>query len=273
MLALLLGEALALRALTGRGETADRTAQDRDRRGLARPALAAAAGALATAWILALLFDRSSSDSGVWNLATALGAGPVPLTGFAVVSTVLALNLWGSLEMPLAALGSGSESPPRDRLFRHSLAGAFAPLVALPWLLPWIAGALGFTGSPAFAFALATAFALGLTLPWLAVAAAPRLLAALPPPGEGARALRGEGLGFGAAATTVWLLYRLAPRLSPESLAAVELSLLVLALLAWVRRRAAERTKLSRALARALALALAACALAALWLALPSNRP
>jgi thiol:disulfide interchange protein len=99
---------------------------------------------------------------------------------------------------------------------------------------------------------------LGLGLPLAAAAVFPRALARL------AVGQRGrEVLGFAMLASTVWLLYRLAPLVASETLAFVELGLLVLAMAAWLRRRAAGRPAL-----RAIwGLLLALCAAAVVWLA------
>src|SRR5262249_58090442 len=70
-------------------------------------------------------------------------------------------------------------------------------------------------------------------------------------------------LGFLAAAATLLLLYALSREVRTEELAAVELSLLGMSLLAWMRRKAAGRGKLAGALVVALWLS----AGAALWFA------
>jgi DsbC/DsbD-like thiol-disulfide interchange protein len=88
------------------------------------------------------------------------------------------------------------------------------------------------------------------------------LLGGQPSPGR-------QALGFLAALGTVLLLYALSRSVRSEGLAAVELALLGMALLAWLRRTAAGGSKLSRALVVALGLA----AGAALGLAVLSRIP
>jgi DsbC/DsbD-like thiol-disulfide interchange protein len=75
--------------------------------------------------------------------------------------------------------------------------------------------------------------------------------------------LRREALGFLALLATFALLYALSLEISPEGMAGVELVLLAMGLLAWLRRRI-ERPGPARLL---LAAALAACIAAAPWLA------
>jgi thiol:disulfide interchange protein len=100
----------------------------------------------------------------------------------------------------------------------------------------------------------------GLALPYLVFLLAPGTR--LPEPGAWLPRLR-EGLGFLAAAGTFWLLYSMARQVRPEGLAWIELSLLGLALVAWLR----SREGVGRTLRFALVLGLAACAAAALWMA------
>jgi len=78
-----------------------------------------------------------------------------------------------------------------------------------------------------------------------------------------ARKARQESAGFLAAAGTLGFLYALSRGVRTEALAGVELALLGMAFLAWLRATAAGRGKLAGALVVALGL----CAGAAVWLA------
>ncbi len=77
------------------------------------------------------------------------------------------------------------------------------------------------------------------------------------------RSGRREGAGFLALLVTLGLLYALSLEISAEGLAGVELALLAMSLVAWLRRRI-ERPGLARLL---LAAALAACTIVPPWLA------
>lgn len=124
------------------------------------------------------------------------------------------------------------------------------------------AAAGGASGAAAAAAALAGAGAVGSILlalylwgilgPAPAAGATPRSIAAW----------RGL-LGFAAAAGTVWALLALAGVVRREALASVELTLLALALCAWLRHRAGGRGMLPAAWT----VGLLACAAAAVWLA------
>jgi suppressor for copper-sensitivity B len=180
-----------------------------------------------------------------------------------VATAALTLSLWGLLEVPLARAGAAG-GPARRGTGRHLLAGLFTTPLALAWTLPLLQEPVGFAVEKGATVTL-TVFAtlgLGLALPYLVLTLAPGAVRAFPEPGRWSRILR-EGMGFLTGAGTFWLLYALARQVSPEGIAWVELTLLTMALLAWLRHRAAARP----ALRFGLAVALAACAAATLWLA------
>jgi DsbC/DsbD-like thiol-disulfide interchange protein len=79
---------------------------------------------------------------------------------------------------------------------------------------------------------------------------------------DGRQPARREALGFLALLATLGLLYALSREITPEGLSGVELALLGMGLLAWLRR-----TRRAPAARMLLALGLAACAVAPLWLA------
>jgi len=177
----------------------------------------------------------------------------------AVAAALLALNLWGLVELPLAPAGSS-----RTGTGRHLLAGLFTVPLALAWPVPMLQEPLVFASArgAAMVSAVFAVVGFGLALPYLVLAFVPALIR----PASGVPVwvprLR-EGLGFLAGASTLWTLHDLAREVSPEGLAWIELSLLGMALLAWLRAREGS----GRALRFALALGLAACAAGALWLA------
>jgi DsbC/DsbD-like thiol-disulfide interchange protein len=163
----------------------------------------------------------------------------VPLTPKQVGKALPAIFPFAWTATGLRPAGGGSTLALADR---RTI--ALAPSPAGP------AGGLARTLGLALLAVLSTLLALGL---W-------GLLGGQPSPGR-------QGLGFLAAAGTLLLLYALSRSVRSEGLAAVELSLLGMALLAWLRRTAAEGSKLSRALVVALGL----CAGAALWFAVLSR--
>jgi thiol:disulfide interchange protein len=175
----------------------------------------------------------------------------------AIVSALLALNLWGLADLPLPRAGST-----RSGTGRHLLAGLWTVPLALAWSVPMLREPLGYASArgPAAVCAVVAVVGLGLALPYLVLALVPPAVRAVP--GTEHPRLR-EGLGFLAGAGTFWTLHALSRRISPEGLAWIELSLLGMALLAWLRSREGS----GRVLRLALALGIAACAAGALWLA------
>lgn len=243
VLALLMGETLSLKGAAA---------------GVREGAAAAATGIVGASWGiagLAIVSARTGAPVG-WG---AQFQEPSLAALLAVASALLALNLWGMVEAPLARLGDD-----RTGTGRHLLAGVFTVPLALAWPIPLLQDPIGyaFERGPATVCAIYSAIGFGLALPYLLFLLAPGAVRKLPEPGAWLPRLR-EGLGFLAAAGTFWLLYTLSRQVRPEGLAWIELSLLGLALFAWLR----SREGVGRTLRFALVLGLAACAAAALWLA------
>jgi suppressor for copper-sensitivity B len=226
--------------------------------GLREGAAAAATGIVGASWILAALalaVRRAGLPVGWGAQAQEPAVGAL----LAVLSALLALNLWGLVELPLPR-----EVSSRAGTGRHLLAGLFTVPLALAWPLPMLREPLGYAAGrgPAAVCAVFAVVGIGLALPYLVLAAMPSAVGAVPG-SEGWRPRLREGLGFLAGAGTFWTLRGLSRQVSPEGLAWIELSLLAMALLAWLR----ARDGFGRALKLALALGVAACAAGALWLA------
>lgn len=246
VLALLVGETLSLKGAAA---------------GFREGAAAAATGILGACWGIAGLAIASSPAGVPVGWGAQLQEPPLAAL-LAVASALLALNLWGLVEAPLAPSGTG-----RTSTGRHLLAGVFTVPLALAWPIPLLQEPVGygFERGPATVCAVYSVIGFGLALPYLVFLLAPgtpEIARKLPEPGAWLPRLR-EGLGFLAAVGTFWLLYTLSRQVRPEGLAWIELSLLGLALFAWLRSREGA----GRTLRFALVLGLAACGAAALWLA------
>lgn len=226
--------------------------------------LAACGGSVGACLVLALFARSLGAGAPAVQLAE-----PTTASALALLALSVSLWLWG-------VVGEAAErlKPARLGTGPATAAGAFVPLLALPWAVAPLSGIIGRASAtgPWTLTVTAGLLGLGLGLPWLAGAwLAERKALRSPTGGETAEAapvlserLR-EGLGFLALLSVVWLLYLLSDDLRTESLAFVELSLLAVALLAWLRRMAgrAHRTGLETALT---ALLLAA-AITTVWLA------
>jgi len=209
-------------------------------REVVRSALAIAAGILASFAALAALAVAAATAGG------AVGWGvqfqrPGFVAFLAVVVTLFCLNLWGLFEIPLPrALAGLGGAAAREGLAGHFVSGLFATLMATPCSAPYLGTAIGFglAQPPPVVFAIFLAAGTGLALPYLVLAAAPGAARFFPRPGAWMETLRGI-MGFFLAASAVWLLYILAAQISPERLALFEVGLLLIALVTWLRHRAA----------------------------------
>ncbi|QQP90043.1 thioredoxin family protein [Skermanella sp. TT6] len=182
---------------------------------------------------------------------------PLFLVFMVVLVTVFAANLWGLFEIPLpraiadaAVGGHGGHAP---SLRGHFATGALATLLATPCSAPFLGTAVGFAlaRGPLEIVAVFLALGLGLALPFLAVAAFPRLAARLPRPGRWMVALR-RVLGGALALTGVWLLSVLAVQIGPAAALAVGALMVAVVLALAVRRRLPGRIRFAGGVAAAL---------------------
>lgn len=131
------------------------------------------------------------------------------LSAMLLVVLLFASNLWGFFEirLPRWIADLGEKSGHVHGLGGHFLTGGLATLLATPCSAPFLGTAVGFALARGTAEILLVFVALGvgLALPYLLVAAAPRLVTRMPKPGRWMVALR-KALGFALAATGVWLL-------------------------------------------------------------------
>ena len=232
--------------------------------------LAACAGSIGTALALAALAlaQRASAPSAPWGAHL---AEPTAVTALVLLSLVVALWLWGLLGDATGRL-SGQRLGNRLGAGACALAGACATLMALPWPVPPVPAAIdralagGWGGSALPLLLTSTAIGLGLGLPWVVAAAlADRRAAGAGPESseDAAPSTRArELLGFLAAVPILWLVYLLSATVRTEYLAFIELALLGVALLAWLRQRS-RRT----AVRAGLTLTLLVLAVATVWLA------
>lgn len=141
---------------------------------------------------------------------------PVFLAVMALVVTLFAYNLFGIFEIALprwaGALAGGGSTPleaqsARRQLGNHFVTGVFATLLATPCSAPFLGTALGFAlaRGPSEILMIFTALGIGLALPYLLIAANPRLIGWLPRPGAWMVVLK-RILGVLLAGTALWLL-------------------------------------------------------------------
>ncbi|MEQ8355509.1 MAG: protein-disulfide reductase DsbD family protein [Kiloniellaceae bacterium] len=187
----------------------------RERAAVRASFLASAAGILFSFLVLASLAVALKSA----GLAVGWGIQfqqPLFLSAMALIMALFAYNLLGFFEVPLpgfigrlAARGSGEGAT--HSLWGNFGTGALATLLATPCSAPFLGTSVGFALSRGALeiYLIFAVLGLGLALPYLLVAAAPRLVAWLPRPGPWMVVMR-RILGLLLAGTAVWLLTVLA---------------------------------------------------------------
>ncbi|MBC7842036.1 MAG: thioredoxin family protein [Gemmatimonadaceae bacterium] len=198
--------------------------------------LAFGVGVVLSFWILAgaLMVLRAGGESLGWGFQL---QSPAVVATLALLMFALGLNLSGVFEigLSLTRLGAaGSGGSYRDSL----LTGGLAVLVAAPCTAPFMGAALGYAlVQPAFIGMLVfTSLAIGLALPFVVLASMPQLLRFLPRPGPWLETLK-QLFAFPLYATVVWLLWVYGLQVGVDALAVLLLSMIVLALGAWMWAR------------------------------------
>lgn len=183
--------------------------QGRSKADISKGFLASGAGVMAFMWLLATL------TFGLQRIGVTVGWGlqfqnPVFLALMFVVLAVFAANLFGAFEITLPgrlqtrlARAGGGHGYGGD-----FLTGVLASVMATPCSAPFLGTAIAFalTGRGTDIFIVFTSLGLGLAVPYLLVAAMPRLVAYLPKPGRWMLGLK-VLLGLLLALTAVWLVW------------------------------------------------------------------
>lgn len=199
--------------------------------------LASSAGIVTSFLLLAFL------AIGLKEAGLAVGWGiqfqqPVFLAVMAFLLTLFACNLFGFFEIPLPSwMGGAAVGAPNEGIVGHFMTGALATLLATPCSAPFLGTAVGFAlarGAVDILLIFA-ALGVGLALPYLVVAALPRLATRLPKPGPWMITLR-RILGFALAGTAVWLLSVMAAQIDLYAAAVVGGLLLLISFVIWLAR-------------------------------------
>ncbi len=209
--------------------------------------MASAAGIVATFLVLAGVLAALRSGGAVigWGIQF---QQPWFLSALVLLVTVFACNLWGFFEVRLPAfvadLGGGAAHV--HGLGGHFLSGAFATLLATPCTAPFLGTAVGFAlaGSVAEMLGVFAALGVGLSLPYLMVAAFPKLATWLPKPGAWMVRLKAV-LGLLLAATGGWLLFVLAGVAGPNAAVSVGAVALTAVVLLFAAHRGGAGARLS----------------------------
>ncbi len=169
--------------------------------------LATAAGILFSFLVLAggAIALKSAGATVGWGIQF---QAPLFLIAMAAILVLFAANLFGLFEIPLPGFASNAARIGGGKSIGGAFAtGAFATLLATPCSAPFLGTAIGFALSRGSGEILAVfaMLGLGLAVPYLAVAAWPRIATGLPRPGAWMMVLR-RVLGGVLLLTAAWLL-------------------------------------------------------------------
>jgi thiol:disulfide interchange protein/DsbC/DsbD-like thiol-disulfide interchange protein len=199
-------------------------------------------GVLVAFWALAglLIALRAGGEQLGWGFQ--LQSPPV-IAALASLFFLIALNLFGVFEVGVSLTRLGGKSGGEGTGSSFS-SGLLATIVATPCTAPFMGSALGFalTQPAPAALAIFTSLGAGMAVPFVALAASPRLLRFLPRPGAWMETMK-QALGFLLAATVVWLAWVLGQQTGSDGVAMLLAALVVQAVGAWVLGKWAVMTR------------------------------
>jgi thiol:disulfide interchange protein DsbD len=192
-----------------------------------------AAGIVVSFWILValLLGLRAAGATLGWGFQF---QSPVFLALMAGLLFFLGLSLAGQFEIGLTLTSAGGSLAQKQGYTGSFFTGVLAVVVATPCTAPFMGAAVGYAlAQPALVtFAIFTALALGLALPYVALTLQPAWTRLLPKPGAWMEILR-QAISVPIFATVIWLAWVLAQAYGAAVVAALLLSLLLLAIAGW----------------------------------------
>lgn len=239
---------------------AQQAGQPEARRGMLAGGLAYTAGVVLSFVALAgvLLALRAGGEQLGWGFQL---QQPAVVAVLAALFTLIGLNLAGVFEFGSVLPGTWAAARAKSPLLDSALTGVLAVAVASPCTAPFMGASLGLaiTLPTVQALAIFAALGLGMALPYLLLAAWPRLAAALPRPGVWMAHFK-TAMAFPMFATVVWLVWVLGQQAGIDGAAALLVLLLALAFVAWALGSPALGTQARRGFG-ALAVLLMAAAL------------
>jgi len=159
---------------------------------------------------------------------------PIFLALMAGLLFFLGLSLAGQFEIGLTLTSAGGSLAAKQGYTGSFFTGVLAVVVATPCTAPFMGAAIGYalSASPVVTFAVFTALALGLAAPYVALTLQPAWTRLLPRPGAWMEVLR-QAVSVPIFATVIWLAWVLAQAYGAATLAALLVSLLLLAIAGW----------------------------------------
>ena len=214
---------------------------DREQSKVRAPLLWSALGIMLSFWALAafmLILTWSGAQLG-WGIQF---QQPGFIGFMLVVTSLFSLNLFGLFELRLPSrLNTWLATRPGSGNGGHLMQGVFATLLATPCSAPFLgtAVAVAIASSPVILIAIFTGLGLGMALPWLLLAAFPRVIVALPKPGNWMIIVKWV-FGLMLLGTSLWLLSLLQYTIGTTATLVLGALLIVLPLWSLVRHYGAR---------------------------------
>jgi len=190
-------------------------------------------GILVSFWALValLLGLRAAGATLGWGFQF---QSPVFLSLMAGLLFFLGLSLAGQFEIGLTLTSAGGSLAAKQGYAGSFFTGVLAVVVATPCTAPFMGAAIGYAlAQPAaVTFVVFTALALGLAAPYVALTLQPAWTPLLPKPGVWMDVLK-QAVSVPIFATVIWLAWVLAQAYGASLLAALLVSLLLLAIAGW----------------------------------------
>ncbi len=200
--------------------------------------LASVAGIIAAFLVLATLVVglKAAGQTVGWGIQF---QQPLFLVGMILLLTLFACNMWGLFEIRLPGLVSDTavRHSGGTSLKGHFFSGSFTTLLATPCTAPFLTTAIGFalTRGIGEVYAVFTALGVGLAMPFILIAAFPKMVTKLPKPGPWMITVK-KVLSLALVATAVWLLSVMAAQVSLLTASTVAALMVVVALIFAMRK-------------------------------------
>lgn len=180
-----------------------------------RQFIMSALGIMSSFWLIAigLIFLQASGAAIGWGIQF---QNPYFIGFLALLTWLFALNLAGAFEVRLPSkLNTWAATKGDESYLGHYLQGMFATLLATPCSAPFLGTAIAFAlaaNTPELLF-IFTGLGIGMSVPWLLIAAFPRMLKLLPKPGSWMNIAR-YIFALMLAVTAIWLVSLLSNHLA-----------------------------------------------------------
>ena len=181
-----------------------------------------------------LLMLRASGEAIGWGFQL---QSPIFILLLTWLIFIMGLQFSGVWSFGESFMGRGQRLTAMPSSAGTFFTGVLAVIVATPCTAPFMGTALGYalTQSTAIALLIFISLGLGMALPWLLISLWPALCRYLPRPGQWMNTAK-QFMAFPLYATVAWLLWVLAQQVDGQSLLYALFSLVIIAMLLWLKQ-------------------------------------